>query len=352
MPIFKPHLYSLAPYKPPLDGRDPRTHLLLDFNERTLPVSAPVRDALLAYVSGERMQMYPAYGDITERLAEYVGVPASQIMITNGSDQGIELIFRACGREGHEAIIPAPSFAMYAQCAGIENMRIISPHYTRETGLPVEEMLAAINEKTRVICIALPNNPSGTGASREDIARIAQAAPNACVMVDECYFEYSRATVVDLIAQFPNIVVTRTFSKTWGIPSLRFGYLMADPANINALLSVRGPYDINQLAVVAARAALDNPQDTERYVDEVMNQSKPMLEAFLDQRKVLYWPSEANYIWMFPKNPNAVEAQLIAANILVRPKADAQGTMGLRITIGTLEQTERLLAVLAQAIVE
>ncbi len=350
MPIFKSHLYQLAPYKPPLDGRDPSTHLLLDFNERTLPVSAPVRDALLDYIRAERIQMYPAYGDITERLAHYVGVSSSQLMITNGSDQGIELIFRACGQEGHEAIIPAPSFAMYAQCAGVENMRIITPHYARTAGLPVDDILAAINERTRVICIALPNNPSGTGASREAIESIAKAAPNACVLVDECYYEYSKATVVGLIAQYPNIVVTRTFSKTWGIPSLRFGYLMADEANINALLSVRGPYDINQLAVVAARAALDNPEDTDGYVKAVMTQAKPKLEAFLDKKKVPYWPSQANYLWVFPDDPSAVEKHLIAANILVRPKADADGNMGLRITIGTVDQTECLIAVLGQVL--
>ncbi|MFL0809894.1 MAG: histidinol-phosphate aminotransferase family protein [Agarilytica sp.] len=351
MSIFKSHLYALAAYKPPLEGRDPHSHTLLDFNERTIPVSAPIRQALIDYIQSDRLQMYPAYGDIVERLAAYCTVSPSQLMITNGSDQGIELLFRACGQGGGEAIIPAPNFAMYSQCAQVEGMAIVAPHYTSENGLPVAEILSAISDKTRIICIANPNNPSGVGVARDAIVSIAQAAPNVCVLVDECYFEYSRTTVVDLVEQYPNIVVTRTFSKTWGIPSLRFGYLIACEKNISALLSVRGPYDINQLAVVAAQAALENPEYTEKYVAEVMQVSKPLLEKYFDAKGVVYWPSEANYLWAFPQNPDHIEAALRANKILVRPKQDADGEMGLRITIGTQEQTENLMAVLDKCLV-
>ncbi len=350
MPIFKSHLYKLSAYKPPLEGRDPDKHLLLDFNERTLPVSAPVRDALIDFIRSDRIQLYPSYGDIVQRLSDYTGADASQIMISNGSDQGIELVFRACAVAGEEVIIPEPNFAMYNQCAQIEGMKVIAPFYSRENGLPVKDIIAAVNEKTRVICIASPNNPSGVGAESEDILSIAQAAPKACVLVDECYFEYSQKTVAGYVAEYPNIVITRTFSKTWGMPSLRFGYLIAAEENIQALLSVRGPYDINQLGVVAARAALDNPEYTERYVKEVMTQSKPEFEAFLDDQNIQYWPSEANYVWMFPENPDAVQQHLQASNILVRPKKDADGNIGLRVTLGTLEQTLRLIEALKKAV--
>ncbi len=346
MAIFKSHLYKLGAYKPPLDGRDPSQHLLLDFNERTLPVGEPIRKALQEYIESDRLQLYPSYGDITETLANYAGVPAEQVMITNGSDQGIELLFRACGTAHDEVIIPEPNFAMYHQCARIENMNIVSPHYDIENGFPVVDVIAAVTDKTRVICIANPNNPSGVAVSREDIARVAEAAPKACILVDECYFEYSKLTVADLIAQHPNIVITRTFSKTWGLPSLRFGYLMASAENIQALLSVRGPYDINQLAVVAARAALANPEYTDLYVKEVMEESKPLLEEYCRNKSLPFWPSAANYLWIFPDEPGAVEKALNQSNILVRPKKDADGALGLRITIGSLEQTRQLISVL------
>lgn len=348
MSIFKQHIDKIGAYKPPLEGRDPQQHLLLDFNERVLPVSKAVEDALIDYIRAGRLQMYPSYGDITQVIAEYCKVKPEQLMITNGSDQGIDLIIRSACREGDEAIIPAPSFAMYGQCAKIENLQVYQPYYTREGGYPLEQVLSAINPKTRLICIANPNNPSGTVVAREAIQQIAKAAPQAVVLVDECYYEYFGETVCDLVDALPNLLITRTFSKTWGVPSLRMGYVIANAENILALLNVRGPYDINQLAVVATRAALAQPRYTLDYVSEVMTQAKPELEAFLGAKGIDFWPSGANYIWAFPANPEEVEVALRERGILVRPKADADGCMGLRITIGTLEQTRRLMALLQE----
>ncbi|WP_045826935.1 pyridoxal phosphate-dependent aminotransferase [Teredinibacter turnerae] len=349
MSIFKEHINRMSAYKPPLDGRDPKQHLLLDFNERTLPVSAAVEDALVAYIRDGRLQMYPAYGDIAEQIARYAKVEPDQVMITNGSDQGIDLVIRASCREGDEAIIPGPSFAMYLQCAKVENLDVHQPQYTREKGYPLQEVLGLINEKTRLITVANPNNPSGTILSREEIVVLAKAAPEAVILVDECYFEYCSVTVADLVAQYPNIVITRTFSKTWGIPSLRLGYIISARENILPLLNVRGPYDINQLAIVAIRAALANLDGVESYVDEVMQQSKPRLESYLDSMGIEFWPSGGNFLWVFFADPVSIEARLQAAGILVRPKMDGDGRLGLRITLGTLVQTEHLLAVLEGA---
>ncbi len=343
MSIFKSHIEAMGAYKPPLDGRDATRHLLLDFNERTLPITEVIQRALVDYIGSGRMQMYPYYGDIAERLGEYCGVPAEQIMITNGSDQGIDLIIRAACREQDEAIIPAPGFPMYTQCAKVENLKILQPSYTRDGGFPTQAVLDAITEKTKVICIANPNNPSGTVVAREDIVAIAKRSPQAAILVDECYYEYFGETVSDLVEVLPNLVITRTFSKTWGIPSLRFGYVISKADNIAALLNVRGPYDINQLAVVAARAALDHPEDIQAYVREVMDEAKPMLEQFLGQRGIQTWPSGANFVWAFPKNAEAIAAGLEQADILVRPKADLEGVMGLRMTVGTVPQTQRLI---------
>lgn len=350
MSIFKSHLYTLPAYKPPLEGRDPHKYLLLDFNERTLPMAEPIRRALVEYIESGRMQMYPAYGDIVERLAEYAGVQPDQLMVTNGSDQGIELVFRASCAAGDEVIIPQPNFAMYNQCAKVEGAKIVAPFYSKEAGFPVDACLAAITPKTRVICVANPNNPTGVGVSREAIIRLAEAAPNIAILVDECYFEYSGLTVVDLVLRYPNIVVTRTFSKTWGMPSLRMGYLIASPDNVLALLSVRGPYDVNQLAIVAAQAALSHADATLEYVREVMHDSKPALERYLDSKSVSYWPSCANYLWVFPANSELVEKHLASDGILVRPRVDQDGKRGLRITLGTREQTDRLIASLEQVL--
>lgn len=348
--ILKAHIAAMSAYKPPLDGRDPDEHLLLDFNERTLPVSKAVERALIDYIASGRLQMYPAYGNVVDCIAEYCNVPAEQLMITNGSDQGIDLIIRSACTAGDEAIIPGPSFAMYAQCAKVESLRIIEPFYTKERGFPTEEVLSAITERTRLICIANPNNPSGTVVPKDEVLAIAKAAPTAAILVDECYFEYLGESVADAVSQYPNLLITRTFSKTWGIPSLRLGYVISHVDNIQALLNVRGPYDVNQLAIVAIRAALANLTDVTAYVDEVMLTSKPMLELFLSERGVEYWPSGANYIWTFPKDAGAVNEVLLNSGILVRPKADVDGRVGLRITLGTESQTRRLISVLERVL--
>ncbi len=350
MSIFKAHIDLMSPYLPPLEGRDPERFDLLDFNERTTPVSELIVKDIVAWIESGRLQMYPSYGDIEEKIADYCGVSSANLMITNGSDQGIDLIFRSKCEPGDEVIIPEPSFAMYFQCAQIENTRIHSPQYTIEKGYPLEECLSLINENTKVVVVSNPNNPCATSVSRELILTLAKAAPNAVILVDECYFEYTKISVTDLVEQYPNILVTRTFSKTWGMPSLRIGYVVAAEENICALLKVRGPYDINQVAVVAVRSALRHQETIDVYIDEVMMHSKPKLESYLDENKINYWPSSANFIWVFFENAELMEEKLRNAGVLVRPKAAAGGRLGLRITIGTLKQTEHLISVLKERV--
>jgi histidinol-phosphate aminotransferase len=342
MSVIKKHITAMSAYKPPLEGRNPDAFTLLDFNERTIPVSEPIKKALRDYIESDRLQMYPSYGDIVERLAAYSGVLPEQLMITNGSDQGIDLIFRAVAEPGTQAIIPAPSFAMYDQCAKVEAMELIQPQYTPDAGYPLQEVLDAISSNTKIIVISNPNNPCGTMLPVDDVKVIARKAPQAAILVDECYFEYSQQSVCDAITALPNLFITRTFSKTWGIPSLRFAYLMSAQENIDALCNVRGPYDINQLAVVAATAALDNPEYTQAYVAEVMQEAKPLLESWLDEQGIMYWPSQANYVWCFPENAQLLGEHLQKQGFLVRPKAWNK-RLGLRITVGTIEQTQKLI---------
>lgn len=344
--LFKPNLYAMRAYQPPLEGRSASQHLLLDFNERTIPVSEAICKALCDYINSGALQKYPAYGDITTKLADYLGTKAENLMITNGSDQGIDLVVRAVAQPGWRAIIPAPSFAIYRQCAEVENAEIVEPDYDIEGGFPLNAVLAAVNDDTRLIVVPNPNNPTGTGISTAQIEEILTSAPEAVVLIDECYFEYSGVTMVDMVDRYPNLVIARTFSKTWGLPSLRIGTLVSQPENIEQLLKIRGPYDVNQLAIVAVEAALENPDYTRDYVAEVMNESRPLLERWLDAHGVEYWPSEANFLWTFPDRAKELDSFLQQRNILVRPKADASGRLGLRINLGTVEQTKKLLTAL------
>jgi len=322
----------------------------LDFNEKTTPVPSHITDALKAHLDTKGVQTYPFYAGITANIADYAGVTPDECLITNGSDQGIDLVIRACCPTGTEAIIPAPTFPMYEQTALSEGLLIKRPNFTREHGFPTAEVLAAINDRTSLVVFGNPNNPTGTAIPRDTILDIARKAPHCCMLVDECYFEYMapETSVKDEVSKIPNLFVTRTFSKTWGMPSLRLGYILSAPANINSLGSVRGPYDVNQLAIAAVAAALADRQYMLDFVSELNERAKPKFEDFLRSRNITFWPSSANFIFCYFSKPLELEAGLRARKILVRPKKDADGVQGLRVTVGTVEQTERLIAALEE----
>ncbi|CAE8610813.1 unnamed protein product [Polarella glacialis] len=322
--------------------------MLLDFNERTIGVPSSITDALKAYIDKGGLQKYPAYGHLQANIAEYSGVPKEQCMFTNGSDQGIDLIFRCCCDKGTEVIIPAPTFAMYEQAADSEDLVIRRPHFTQEKGFPTEEVLALVSEKTSLIVLSNPNNPTGTLIPKDVIIKIATACPNVAILVDECYFEFMdpSTTVVHEVAALPNLLVCRTFSKTWGIPSLRLGYLISAKENIDALTCVRGPYDINQLAVVAVEAAMKDSAYVFDYVKEVNEISLPLFKEYLDKKGVGYWPTWANFIFCYFEDPVRLEAGMRERGILVRQKKDANNVLGLRISIGTEQQMRKVVEAL------
>jgi len=237
---------------------------------------------------------------------------------------------------------------MYEQAALTEGLVIKRPWFTIDKGFPKDEVLAMVGPKTSMIVISNPNNPTATAIPRDVIIELAEKCPQVAIMVDECYYEFMSpdSTVKDVVGRLPNLFVCRTFSKTWGMPSLRLGYLISAKANVDALCAVRGPYDVNTLARVAIIAALKDSKYVFDYVKELNEVAKPKLEDFLRRHNITFWPCSANFIFCYFKEPRKTEAELRSRKILVRPKKDAKGVEGLRVTIGTTAQTERLISAL------
>ncbi len=338
-------IQKMKSYNPPLSGRRAFSGLHLDFNERTVPPSSKVLKAIGDLLKANKLQLYPEYGDLDRRLAEYAGVKVDQIMITNGSDQAIDLIFRTFSEAGDAVIIPTPSFAMFYQSAQIVGNKILCPLYNKENlSFPKDELLAMTNESIKLIVICNPNNPTGTRVSIDDIRKIAQKAPNATILVDEAYFEFSRVTAVPLIKKYPNIIVVRTLSKAFGLPSLRIGYIVASKSYINELLKVRGPYDVNMMAFVASVAALDDVKDAQKYVDEVMNQAKPMVEEFFITNGITFYKSAGNFL-LYRPNQKQEEKILKENGILVRLQDKTNIENTFRLSIGTVDQMKRFIKV-------
>lgn len=334
-------IQAMKPYTPPLDGRTESRDLLLDFNERTLPPADEVTAALQRFVDDRTVQVYPEYWNLEAEVARYAGVAAEQIMLTNGTDQAIDVIFRTFADRGDTVIIPEPSFAMYRQTAQVAGQRIVSPLYAKtDLAFPLKQVLAAITPDVKLIVVCNPNSPTGTLLPVDDIARIARRAKDAIVYVDEAYFEFSGSSAAGLIAKYPNIIVSRTFSKAFGLAGLRIGYAIADKRYITEMLKVRGPYDVNRPACYAASAALASVQNVRAYADEVMNRAKPMVEAFFARNNVRFYPSAGNFILLQPDNPEQVAAKLKQNGILVRPQDKPNIRGSFRLTIGTVAQMQ------------
>lgn len=343
--LVNKNIKIMKPYNPPIEGRRSYCGHLLDFNERTVPYGNMIRDALVGFSNQNQFQFYPEYGEIEKMVANYVNVKKKEIIVTNGSDQGIDLIFRSFTNAGDEVIIPSPSFAMFYQCAQMCGNKVITPTYDSGDGsFPLGEILDIISQKTKLIIICNPNNPTGNLVDLNSIEQILIKAKESTVLIDEAYFEYSRLTATKLIKKYPNLIITRTFSKAFGLAALRIGYIIANSKTIEELKKVRGPYDINMAGVIAVQAVLSDLSPLNSYLDEVMNISKPTIEKFFDDYGIFYYTSNSNFILFKPQNADIVFKSLKKQGFLLRPRKGFGFDNTLRLTFGTIRQTEEFIA--------
>jgi histidinol-phosphate aminotransferase len=343
--MIKKRIRKMSHYKPPLEGRASKNYLLLDFNERTTEPSPRVKEALKKFIDLGRLQVYPEYGDLEVKIAQYAGVSASQVMVTNGGDQGIDIVCRAHLDEGDKVIIPFPAFAMHYQSAGIQGAELLEPRHKEDGSFPLEETLNLMTEEVKLIILCNPNNPLGTPISIEDVEKVLKKAEekDIAVLHDEAYFEFSGITAKDLIKEYDNLYIMRTFAKAFGLVSARVGYLISQEENIQELLKIRGPYDVNMFARTAVSAALEDTKYMEDYVKEVMEKSKPKLEEFLKEKGIFFYPSAANFLLLKVPNPKKIIEYFKSQGILLRPKPAPDGREAVRVGIGTIKDTERFI---------
>src|SRR3989344_7107072 len=343
--LFRKPILNMQPYTAPLEGRMRKDYLLLDFNERTTHPHPRVLEELSSYINKGNLQRYPEYGDLNEVIADYVGVNPQELIVTVGSDQGIDMVSRALISEGDKVVIPAPTFAMLGQLARVQGANIIAPQYKgQDYEFPFSEVMREITPGVKLVVICKPNNPTGTPVLRTQSEQIIKKAleVGAGVLSDEAYHEYApEFSVIDLINTYSNLFITRTFSKTMGIPSLRAGMVVSQRQNIEELKKIRGPYDVGMPTVVALKSLTHKEvrEDIRKYVDEVMHVSKPMIEEFYRENGIQFAPSAANFHLL--KAPNLYEF-MKARSILIRPRSDPPGTV--RVSIGTKEDAKKYIA--------
>ncbi len=311
---------NMGTYKPPLEGRNPKEYLLMDFNESPEPPPPSVRRALQEYLVEGDLHVYPYYGSFCEELGQYVGVSAEQLLLTNGSDQGIDVVLRCLLEPDTNLVMAMPGFTMFKQTVGTIGANFIEVPYPEDLVFPYEKVRQAVNDETRIIVVINPNNPTGTSAPLNQVETLLQEFPECAVLVDEAYYEFTSQTCLDLLPKYPNLVVLRTFSKAFAIPALRLGYVVAKEEFISQLLKIRGPYDVNMAALVAALALLQDRESWQELVQQLMVVSKPALEQFLIEHRVRFYPGEANFLLVEPKGgATPAVSYLKERGILVRP---------------------------------
>ena len=339
---------EMAPYNPPLEGR--RQKLRLDFNENVAGCSPKVLEVLSKSASGGFVATYPEYREAQRRLGVHLGVDADQVTVGAGTDEVISAVLHAYVDPGDEVIIPSPSFSMfkfYAQLVGGAPRPV--PYRGPELSFPAAEIVDSIGPRTRAVCIASPNNPTGGVLTRDQAERILEAADRCAVLVDEAYFDFHGETMLDLLPRWPNLFVARTFSKAYGMAGLRLGVLASGRENMAVVRKGQSPYGVNSLAVRCAMAAIEDGAYVRNYVREVLR-ARDLVYGTFEELGIRYWNSCANFV-LFELGSRAARvcSALSEEGILIRDQS-ANIPGAVRVTVGPLAETLRFLAELRRVL--
>ena len=343
-------IVRMAPYHPPTSGR--RGKLRLDFNENTIGCSPRVAALLKRIAEPDFFAIYPEYTETSPKIAAWLGLGPDQLLLTNGTDEAIQCLINTYVDSGGEVLITWPTYAMYqfyAEIAGATPRRV--PYLLPDLTFPLEELLDSISERTSAILLANPNNPTGGAIGITEIEQILDRAGEAVVLIDEAYFEFYNVTALELLETHPNLFVSRTFSKVYGMAGFRLGCLLSQAENVAAVAKGQSPYSVNSLAAACSLEAIDDQEYINNYVTEALA-ARQILAAGLSDLGIKHFPSEANFVLArFGDRSKAVCDRLRERGILIRDRShEIPGTA--RITAGRRDQAEKLLAELKQILTD
>ncbi|PLX99999.1 MAG: histidinol-phosphate transaminase [Desulfuromonas sp.] len=318
----------------------------LNTNENPYPPSPKVVEAILAEVGsdGGNLRKYPDAGSREARraAAELYGVEPTWVIMANGSDELLNNLIRAFAGEGEEIAYVHPSYSYYATLAEIQGAHI------RTFGLTDDYLVAGFPERYegKLFFLTSPNAPLGFAFENSYIEELAQRC-SGILVVDEAYIDFSSGSAIELVKSYENVVVTRTFSKSYSLAGMRLGLAVARPQVIDALDKIRDHYHLDRLALAAATAALRD----QAYLRETVGKVCATRDWFTEELRQLGYrvaASHANYIFAEPadRNGKRVYDNLFVHKILVRYFSDPLLQHGVRISIGTREEMEKTLKVL------
>jgi histidinol-phosphate aminotransferase len=355
------YVRAIAPYRAgkPISevarefGLDESRIVKLASNENPLGMPESARAAMLAAAGDLGRYPDPNGFELKATLSRRLAIGQDWLTLGNGSNDILELVAHAMLQPGSSAVYSQYSFQVYELATQETGARaIVVP--ARDFGHDLPAMRAAIAADTRVVFIANPNNPTGTFLAASDIeAFLAAVPPQVVVVLDEAYNEYLapelRFDAVRWVERFPNLVLSRTFSKAYGLAGLRVGYAVAQPALTDLLNRVRQPFNVNAIAQAAAVAALEDDAFLER--SRSLNaQGLAMLQRAFDAMGLRYVPSFGNFVLVEVGDAAAVNLALLKAGVIVRPVGNYGLPQWLRVTVGLPQENEAFLAALRGAL--
>jgi histidinol-phosphate aminotransferase len=339
--FVRPDILRLAAYVPGEQPRD-RRYVKLNTNENPYPPSPRVLDAVRSAVNADiRLYPDPMADTLRNKAADVYGIPARQILAGNGSDDLLTMIMRACTGPGDRVLYATPTYSLYQTLVAIQGGSAVEVPFPYDFALPIAR-LSEQGQKITIVCN--PNAPSGTFTPVgmiDDLARRLQGL----LVVDEAYVDFADDTALPLVHRYPNVLVLRTFSKSFALCGLRVGLAFGSSDVVAALAKVKDSYNVNRLGIVAAQTALD---DLGWMLDSVakVRSTRRLLTERLRELRFECLPSEANFV--LARRPGIdlgpLQARLKDEGVLVRHFATRELRDALRITVGTPEEIDVLLA--------
>ena len=338
--ILRKNIKNLTPYSSARDEYQGEASVFLDANENAF--GSPLEKNYNRYPD-------PLQFEVKKRLSEIKGVPPRNIFLGNGSDEAIDILFRAfCNPGVDNVILVPPTYGMYEVSANINDIKIKKVPLTEDFQLNIEGIAEAIDNNTKLIFICSPNNPTGNSMNRDDVQTLL-ANFNGIVVVDEAYINFSRQkTFIQELTEYANLVVLQTLSKAWGLAGLRVGMAFASEEIIEVMNKVKPPYNVNEASQQLALQALQNIDQVNNWIRETLVQRDKLVLELKDREFVLdIYPSDANFILVKTTDPKAIYNYLVQQGIIVRDRSKVDLCEGcLRITVGTPDENNTLLQTL------
>ncbi|MGO3193050.1 MAG: histidinol-phosphate transaminase [Sphingobacterium sp.] len=335
--LLRDNIKRLVPYSSARDEFNGEASVLLDANENAF--GSP-------YSRNYNRYPDPKQHRVKNRLHQIKGVPAENIFLGNGSDEAIDILYRAFCEPGVDnVILVPPTYGMYEVSANINNVQCKKVPLTSDYQLNLDGIAEAIDARTKMIFICSPNNPTGNSINRQDIETILVNF-DGIVVIDEAYINYAKQlSFTKDLAEFSNLVVLQTLSKAWGLAGLRLGIAFASTDIIAVFNKIKPPYNINQATQDIVLEALERVDVVNEWIKETVFEREKLISALIDIQQVHHvTPSEANFVLVKLNAPSELYAYLVDRGIIVRDRSKVELCAGcLRLTVGMPDENKIIL---------